>query len=264
MSDQADQTIAALRSGHDELAAVVSNMNPDDLARPSAASEWDISQVLSHLGSGAEIGLAALETALKGTAAPAADFNQTVWARWDAMTSSEHAENFLRADETLVERYEGLDDTTRAQLRIDLGFLPEPVDVATSAALRLSEFTYHAWDIQVMSDPAAVLAPAAVPLLLAPLGMLIGFIGHSDALDGSQVTLAVQTTEPDRSFGLDLRDGVTLVDAPAQSAGVLHAPAETWLRLIAGRLAPQHTPSALRLTSDAITLDDLRRVFPGF
>jgi uncharacterized protein (TIGR03083 family) len=264
MSDQTDQTIMALRTGHDELAALVGSMTPDDFTRPSAAAEWDIAQVLSHLGSGAEIGLATLEAALEGTGKPDPELAQTVWARWDAMTPGEQAEGFRHADEALVTRYESLDNTTRAQLRIDLGFLPEPVDVATAAVLRLSEFTYHTWDIQVMSDPAAVLAPTAVELLLDPLGMLIGFLGHSDALDGRGGTLAVQTAEPDRSFGLDLRDAVTLVDTPAQPAGVLHVPAEAWLRLAAGRLAPQHTPPTVLLASDTITLDDLRRVFPGF
>jgi uncharacterized protein (TIGR03083 family) len=264
MSDKADQTIAALRTGHDELAALVGNMTADDLAQPSAAVEWTISQVLSHLGSGAEIALAALEAALAGEANPGNEFNQSVWARWNAMTPGEHAEGFLRADEVLVQRFENLDDTVRAELRVDLGFLPAPVDVATVAALRLSEFTYHSWDIRVMSDPAAVLAPDAVEFLLDLLSMMIGFLGHADALDGRQATLSVQTTAPGRAFGLDLRDAVTLVDTPQQPAGVLDAPAESWLRLAAGRLAPQHTPSTVRLTSDTLTLDDLRRVFPGF
>jgi uncharacterized protein (TIGR03083 family) len=264
MSDRADRTITALRTGHDELATFVATMTPDDLTQPSAATEWTISQVLSHLGSGAEIMLASLETALQDTGSLGPEFNQSVWARWNAMAPHEHAENFRTANETLVTRYENLDQSTRELLRIDLGFLPQPVDVATTAVLRLSEFTYHTWDIRVMSDPAAVLAPAAVELLLDPLGMLIGFLGHPDTLDGRPVTLAVRTTEPDRSFGLDLDDTVTLVDTPAQPTGVLDTPAEAWLRLAAGRLAPQRTPPSMRLTSDTITLDDLRRVFPGF
>ncbi|MGH3684745.1 MAG: maleylpyruvate isomerase family mycothiol-dependent enzyme [Pseudonocardiaceae bacterium] len=264
MSDQANQTITALRTGHDEFAALVGGLTPDELTQPSAAAEWDVSQVLSHLGSGAEIGLATLEAALEGTGSPGPEFNQRVWARWNAMTPSEHAEGFLRADETLVKRYESLDDTTRAQLQVDLTFLPEPVDLATAAAMRLIEFTYHAWDIRVMSDPAAVLAPAAVELLLDPVGRFIGFLGHPDTLDGRPVTLTVQTTEPDRSFGLDLSDAVTVVDTAGQPSGVLTAPAEAWLRLVAGRLTPPHTPPTVVLTSDTLTLDDLRRVFPGY
>lgn len=265
MSDQANQTITALRTGHNELAELVSSMSPDDFAQPSGAASWDISQVLSHLGSGAEIALATVQAALEGTGNPGPEFNRTVWARWDAlMAPDERAAGFLRANEALVRLFETLDDTTRAQLVIDLGFLPEPVDVATTAGLRLSEFTYHTWDIKVAFDPAAVLAPAAAELLVDPLGVIIGFLGHGDALDGRHVSLAVRTTAPDRSFGLDVRHAVALVDTPQQPEGVLSAPGEAWLRLAAGRLAPLHTPPTVQLTSDAITLDDLRRIFPGY
>ena len=136
--------------------------------------------------------------------------------------------------------------------------------MATAAATRLSEFTYHTWDIQVMSDPAAVLAPSAVELLLDQIGIFMGFLAHPDALRGKQLTLAVQTTEPDRSFGLDLGETVTLRDTSAQPDGVLDIPAEAWLRLLTGRLQPQYTPPTTQLTSNTITLDDLRRVFHAF
>lgn len=265
MSDQVNQAITALRSGHNELTDLVSGMSADDLTRPSGAAEWDVSQVLSHLGSGAEIALATLEAALKGAGNPGPEFTRTVRARWDALRApTERAAGFLRANEALVQLFETLDDTTRAQLRIDLRFLPEPVDVATAAGLRLSEFTYHAWDITVAFDPAAVLAPAAAELLVDPLGVIIGFLGHADALKGRQVSLAVRTTAPDRSFGLAVHHTVALVDAPQQPDGVLSTPGEAWLRLAAGRLPPAHTPPTVHLTSDVITLADLRRVFPGF
>jgi uncharacterized protein (TIGR03083 family) len=265
MSDQANQAITALRSGHNELADLVSGMSLDDLTRPSGAAEWDISQVLSHLGSGAEIALATVGAALEGTGNPGLEFNRSVWARWDALRApTERAAGFLRANEAMVALFETLDDATRGQLRIDLRFLPEPVDVATAAELRLSEFTYHTWDITVAFDPAAVLAPAAAELLVDPLGVIIEFLGHADALKGRQVSLAVRTTAPDRSFGLDVRHTVALVEELQQPDGVLRAPGEAWLRLAAGRLAPAHTPPTVHLTSDVITLEDLRRVFPGF
>jgi hypothetical protein len=202
---------------------------------------------------------------VEGAGNPGLEFNRAVWARWDAITTpTERAAGFLRANEMLMQCFEALDDTTRAQLRIDLGFLPEPVDVAIAAGLRLSEFTYHTWDIKVAFDPAAVLAPAAVELLVDQLGAIIGFLGHAEALEGRQVSLAVQTTAPDRSFGLEVHQAVMLADASRQPDGVLSAPGEAWLRLAAGRLAPQHTPPTVQLTSEVITLDDLRRVFPGF
>jgi uncharacterized protein (TIGR03083 family) len=264
MSERADKTIKALRSGHDDLAALVRGFTANELAGPSGASEWDISQVLSHLGSGAEINLATLEGALNGTGSPGGEFNQGVWARWDAMSREDRAKGFLDASESLVRRYEGLDERTRETLRVDLGFLPEPVDLATAAGLRLNEFTMHTWDVKVVSDPAATLAPEATPLLFDWATMLIGFLGKATELDGWPATIAVNTTSPELSFGLDVGEKVALVDAPDSPDAVLTAPAEWWLRLLAGRHAPEHTPATVTLAHDTITLDDLRRLFPGF
>lgn len=265
MTDRADETIKALRSGHDDLARLVRGFAADDLARPSGASEWDISQVLSHLGSGAEIHLASLEGALDGSGNPGGDFNKGVWARWDAMSREDRADGFLKANESLVRRYEALDAQTRQDLRIDLGFLPAPVDVATAAGLRLGEFAHHTWDVKVVFDPAAALAPEATPVLLHQAGLLIGFLGKAAELDGRPVTIAVNTTSPERSLGLHVgEERVTLVDAPDDPDAVLTAPAEWWLRLVTGRHAPEHTPDNVRLTGGTITLDDLRRLFPGF
>jgi uncharacterized protein (TIGR03083 family) len=239
-------------------------MRPEELTGPSGANGWSVAQVLSHLGSGAEINLATLDAALGRGDAPDGDFNKRVWARWDAMTPTEQAEGFLRADEELVERYESLGAATRADLRLDLGFLPQPVDVATAAGFRLMEYALHAWDVKVGSDPRASVAPEAVPLLLDRLGMFFGFIARPDALAGRRGTLAVNLTDPDRSFGLDLGDVVTQTDAPERPDGVLRAPAEAWLRLATGRLSPEHTPASVTVDGGPVSLDDLRRLFPGY
>jgi uncharacterized protein (TIGR03083 family) len=264
MSERAVEIIKALRSGHDDLAALVRAFSSDDLARRSGAAEWDVSQVLSHLGSGAEIGLATLDGALDGTGNRGGEFNQGVWARWNAMSREERADRFLDANETLLRRYEGLDEGTREGIRIDLGFLPAPVDLATAGGLRLNEFTHHTWDVKVAFDPGATLAAEATPLLLDQAGMLIGFLGKAAELGGRSLTIGVNTTSPDRSFGLGVGERVALVDAPADPDAVLVAPAEWWLRLIAGRHAAERTPPTVKLTGDAVTLDDLRRLFPGY
>jgi uncharacterized protein (TIGR03083 family) len=264
MTDRADETIKALRSGHDNLATLVRDFTADDLARPSGASTWDVSQVLSHLGSGAEISLAALDGALDGNGNPGAEFNQGVWARWDAMSREERAEGFLNANETLTRRYEGLDDQTRESLRIDLGFLPAPVDLATVGGLRLTELAHHTWDVKVAFDPEATLAPEATPLLFDQSALLIGFLAKAAELDDRPVTIAVNTTSPERSFGLKVSETVTIIETPGSPDAVLTTPAEWWLRLAAGRHAQPHTPATVKLTGGTITLDDLRRVFPGF
>src|ERR1700761_9759013 len=95
----ADAIIAALRSGNDSLAGLVSGYSDEQLAGPPGAEEWDVSQVLSHLGSGAEIAQAGLQAALDGKPNPGMEFNQTVWARYDQAGRRERLDWFLAANE---------------------------------------------------------------------------------------------------------------------------------------------------------------------
>lgn len=259
----ADQIIAALRSGHDELATAIRSLAPDDLVRQSGASEWQVSQVLSHLGSGAEIHLAALNAAQGRESAPDGDFNRTVWARWDAMPPKEHADGFIEANQRLVEAYESLDETTRAQLRVHLGFLPAPVDIATAARIRLSEFALHQWDVAVTFDPQATVAPESVPPLLDLVAGMMAWLAKPEALGGRTATLALRLSDPDRAYGLQLGEQIAVTDLPERPDGELTAPAEAWLRLTTGRLKPPYTPGSVRLTGP-LDLDDLRKVFPGY
>ena len=264
MATDADRVISALHEGARELDDLVRDLTPDRLTGPSAAAEWDVSQVLSHLGSGAVIGLAALDAALDGKPNPGPDANRLVWAVWDAMTPSERAAGYLTANADLLARYEGLDAATRADLRIDLGFLPEPVDVAGAGRFRLNEFTLHSWDVRVVADPAATLRADAVPLLLDVAGFMFGWLAKPAALGGRDVALAVTLPDVDRTFGLLLGDGgCSLGEVPQRPDGTLTAPAEAWLRLVAGRLSPDRTPAAVEVTGD-LPLSTLRQVFPGF
>lgn len=264
MTDRAVQTIAALRSGHDYLAAVVHGLASADLTRLSGASGWDVSQVLSHLGAGAEISLAVLEGALNATGTPDQDFNKSVWVRWDAMSPVERAEGFVAANDALVRRYEGLDAQMRKELKVNLGFMPVAVDVATVAGVRLTEFAHHTWDVEVAFDHTAPLLSALTGLLMDQAGSFLDFLGKADALDTRPVRIAVHTTAPERTFGLEVGNAITLTDEPDHPDAVLSAPAEWWLRLTTGRHAPAHTPSEVSLAGASLTLDDLRRVFPGF
>jgi uncharacterized protein (TIGR03083 family) len=264
MTSKAERAIGALRTGYDTLAELIGGFQPDDLVRPSGgASEWKVADVLSHLGSGAEINLAALEGALDGTGLPPSDFNTTTWDRWNAMSPADQASNFLTANEKLIQRYEGLDDQQLTDLRIDLGYMPEPIDVASAASARLTEFALHSWDVRVTFDEAAEVAPEARDLLLDNIGPLLGWTGKADQLD-QPATLTIHTTAPDGTFGLSITDSVQLTETPAGDDGVLTVPAEFFLRLVTGRHTPNHTPEGVTLTSNTLTLDALRKVFPGF
>jgi len=268
MTTLADRTISVLRTTHDELAAFVRGLAADDLLRRSGASEWTVAQVLGHLGSGAEIGLATLRAAQAGQDAPGGDFNHSVWDRWNAKSPEEQAGDFLTADAEIVSAYQSLDAETRERLRIKPAFLPAPGDVALMAGMRLNEAALHAWDVGVAFDPSATVASDAAGVLTdlyaGPLDFMIGFMGRPDELDPRlATTLRVQTSDPERVLGLTLGETVGFSEAPEPADVVLSIPAEAWTRLLGGRLAPEHTPPSVTVTGDDITLDDLRRVFPG-
>ncbi|MEV6930523.1 maleylpyruvate isomerase family mycothiol-dependent enzyme [Dactylosporangium sp. NPDC051485] len=263
MSNRADLAIAALRTGHDNLSALVAGLTADQLTAPSAADEWDVSQVVSHLGSGAEINLEVVRASLEGRPAPEFEFNKGVWARWDGMTPQERQAAFPAANARLVEAYEAFTPEQRAEHRVDVGWMPEPVDVATSALLRLTEFGYHDWDVRASLDPSAVLAPEAAALLSDRVEGLFGWIAKPANLDGRTADLLVRLTDTGETLGLHLAEPVAITAAPGNPDGELSLTLEAWLRLAAGRLKPKYTPADVTV-SGPISLDDLRAVFPGY
>jgi uncharacterized protein (TIGR03083 family) len=256
----ADRTIAALLDHHDALSAVVPNLTDSQLTGPSGAAEWTVAQTLSHLGSGAEIALMTYQTAIEDKPEPGPDFNQSVWDRWNAMSPQDQANSFLEHDERLVETLEALTPDQRANAPIKLPFLPEPVNVATVAGMRLNEVAMHSWDVRVALDPAANLDEEAAAVLAEQLttGMsfMLGFIGKADQLSAPAVVDAGE-------FGLVIADNVSLTTSPQNVTASFEGPLESLIRLIGGRLTPAHTPETVRVSGE-VTLDDLRRVFPGF
>lgn len=138
--------------------------------------------------------------------------------------------------------------------------MPAPVSVAEAARMRLNEFALHAWDVRAAALPETTLAAEAVPMLLESLPPLLGWIARPD---GTKAVLAVEVSDPDVSYGLTLGDAVSLGDRPDNPDGVLRLPAESWLRLLSGRLGPQWTPASVSIDGP-VGLDKLRQIFPGY
>ncbi len=259
--------IAALRGAHEGLAGVVATLDDDRLATPSMCREWTVAQVLSHLGSGAEIGRSALVTATGGAPTIDAGGNEAVWARWNALSRAEMAAAFVAADRALVETYEGLDDDQLATVRVDLGFLPAPLDVAALAGMRLGEHALHSWDVTAAFDHDGEVAEGASALLIDRLPVMVALIGGfmpRETRPTPGATITVTTTEPERVFDLELGDEAVLRPSTgAPTAGELRIPAGALLRLTAGRLRPGW-PAADVAPTGGLTMDELRRAFPGY
>jgi uncharacterized protein (TIGR03083 family) len=262
MTSLIDRIIVALREGHTALAEFVPTLSDDQLAGPSGASQWTVAEVLGHLGSGAEIMLAGLHSALDGRAAPGPEFNGPVWDRWNAMSADEKRAGYVERSDVLVGAFDALDRQERDSLEIGVSYMPAPLPLATFAGLRLNETALHGWDIRVGVDSDAELdagsADLLAELLADQIGFMLAFIAKPDRID-RPVVLEIAGS----NLVISITDAVTLGKPAAPASATFTGPLASAIRLIAGRLGPDHTPRSLDVTGN-VTLAELREVFPGY
>jgi uncharacterized protein (TIGR03083 family) len=248
--------IAALRSAHDLLARLVDGIDPDAM---SYCSEWTIAQVLSHIGSGSEIGLEWLSAVLERREPLSQDEFPKIWNKWNARAAMEQVTDGVKASARLVEAYESASDSQLAGGRVLL-FGMMDVDGHGLALFRLPEHSVHTWDVAVALDPSARLLPDTVELLIDQLAGRLGWMAKPQ---GRAWSVTVETSEPSRTFTLTSGDAVSLAPGAADSPdGVLRLPAEAFIRLTFGRLDDANADGAE--TTGSVTLDELRATFPGF
>ena len=261
MDSLIDRVITALGEEHGSLVGLVTSLTDDQLVTPSGASEWTVAEVLGHLGSGAEITLAGLRSALDGQPAPQAEFNQPVWDRWNAMSASEKRAGYLEQSAALVSTFEALDRKQRDSLEIDVFYMPAPQPVATFAGLRLNESALHGWDVRVGLDSAAELHPSSAELLAElmsdQISFLLAYVGKSER-SNDPVVLEIAGS----NLAISIADTVTIGTPTEPATATFTGSLAAAIRLIEGRLGPDHTPPDLQVTGN-VTLAELRRTFPG-
>lgn len=255
-----DQVLAALNASHQRLVSELQNVDAEGVNGPSYDDDWTIAQVASHLGSGAEIFELFLSAGLTRSPAPGIDTLQPIWDVWNAKPPAQQADDAVRADAQMLTVTEALSDEERASWTLDL--FGGDKTLAELLRMRLSEHAIHTWDIAVALDATATVAGDAVERLVDTLPWIGGYAGKGAV---QPVRVLVITTGPDRRFGLELStDAATLAPAGEGDAGTtaeLHLPAEALVRLVYGRLDPDHTPEAVQ--AHGVELDVLRRSFPG-
>jgi uncharacterized protein (TIGR03083 family) len=253
-----DRVLSALRHSHDRLAAAVAGLGAEQLTGPSYASEWSIAQVLSHIGSGAEIMVGHLHAGQHGEPALGSEQAQPIWDRWDAKDPEQVARDAVSTDAEFLAAIDALSAAQRRDWRLSL-FGGERT-LSGLGRLRLAEHVLHTWDIVVMREPQAGLASDAAALVVDGLGLLVGYVGKPA---DQPPRVLVRTDDPQRRFLLAFdADGAQLTPAEPELTvdADLRLPAEAFIRLVYGRLDPGHTPA---VTTQHVDLDVLRRAFPG-
>jgi uncharacterized protein (TIGR03083 family) len=258
MSSDPRALISVLRNSHERLAGLVTPLTPDQLRAQSYDTEWTIAQVLSHLGSGAEIATLSLAAALGGRGQLDQGAFPAIWDTWNNRTPDMQAADSLTWDGEHISRLEQLTD---AELdSIGLEFFGRQMDAAGLVRMRLSEHAIHVWDVAVSLDPGASVAEDAILPIMQQITQLFQFVAKPA---GDSFRVRLRTTAPDGDYLLDVGESVTLSDwvDGSDTDGEITLPAEALLRLFYGRLDPEHTP---QYSAEGIELDRLRAVFPGF
>jgi uncharacterized protein (TIGR03083 family) len=197
--------IAALRTSQDRLKGLVEPLVPDRVGTPSMAAEWTVADVLSHLGSQAEIFEAILTAALADAPLPGPEAFPPIWDAWNAKGGEAQVADSLTANEAFVRQAEGLSEAELAGLRFPLFGMD--LDVAGFLQMRLSEHALHSWDVAAALDPAAVVSSDAVDLVIDTLPEMVKRVGKPQ---DEPFRARIITSGPDRDFVLAVDETVTL------------------------------------------------------
>jgi uncharacterized protein (TIGR03083 family) len=248
--------IQAIRGSHERFAALVSPLDEEAVQQRSYADEWSIADLASHLGSQAEIYGLFVDAGLSGQDGPDGEQFVPIWDRWNGRPPAAQVADSVRANEEFVRRIEGLSETERTGFMVSM--FGSDTDLAALIGSRFGEHAVHVWDVEVVLDPAAVIADDAVALLVDRLPGLAARAGKP--AEGGR-TVVIETVAPERRFVLTTGPEVDLTPDSGTGPADLRLPAESFVRLVYGRLDPDHTPADL---ADNEELASLRPVFTGF
>lgn len=248
--------LAALGSSVDRLADLVRPLDDSGIGQPAYPTEWTIADVMSHLGSGAAISRRRLQDTLDSTDTPD-DFNQRVWDEWNAKSPRAKTNDATVADAGLMSALEATSPDDRKRFKSAMG--PLELDWDTFVRLRLNEHLVHEWDIAVALDPTATLEADGTEVVVDNLELIARFTSRPQ---GDPRTISVRTSDPERRFVVTIEPNQVGFSAGSSNGEPdLSMPAESFIRLVYGRLDPDHTPPSV--AGKSAQLDQLRSVFPG-
>jgi uncharacterized protein (TIGR03083 family) len=248
----------ALRTSQRRLADSLVAIPVDEVDRPAYTRDWTVAQVASHLGSGAQTFLLFLAAGRDGTAAPGVEQFQPIWDRWNAKPPNEQVHDALEADAAFLDAVDALSGAQQQTWRLQM--FGTARDLPGLLRMRLAEHALHTWDIVVVLDRAAVLPADAAGLVVENLPMIVQYVAKPTA----PMTVRIETVDPELVVELALApegSRLNLTAAVEQGAPELRMPAEAFVRLLYGRLDPDHTPPSVHADPDL--LDALRATFPG-
>lgn len=249
--------LIALQTASDDLNSLVDGLSGDDLTRPSLAGDWTVAQVLSHLGSGAEICTELVHRGLAGDDhGPQRDELLPIWERWNVLSPAECREQWKRADRAHLDLLASISIEQENSLRVP--YFAGPMDLTTYLGYRLSEHALHGWDVAAAYDPTATVGQ--LDLVWERIDMIASRFHDSttrERLTPRQVSLSHDGRHDRLDIGEEIHLGSeTDLAAPT----TMTATTDVLTRLIYGRLRAK---DRIDITGPT-TREDLTQLFRGF
>ncbi len=238
-------------------------MDANGWVEQSYCTDWQIYQVVSHIGSGSRIGGLRLAAWVGGGPAVTRETMQQIWGHFDSLAPDQMLASYTQA----VGDYLAAESRTpdEAGLQEVDGFAGKRPLYAYQLA-RTWELACHSWDIYVSRDRSARLDPAAVSLLAANLQNINLPVDRerASALAGLN-PVAFHLTDSGGWYTLDVtaeRPRVARAESEGAAPLVIEGPDEEIVRFVSGRhFVPGARPKLKVSQGSAEDLAKLRRAF---
>jgi uncharacterized protein (TIGR03083 family) len=261
------QIVAAVRDEFETLDRYLGALAPGRWRGPTACTEWDLTKLVSHLGSGAVLMLRMVRSGLESTPPQTQEERQQVWGHFDSLAPEPLYREFQQANTDALTYLDQLPADQRER-RIP-SFLGE-VPTAVLLRARLAEISLHSWDARVALDPTARLLFGSVGPLV---DQTLTFMGRRSAeqaraeLAGTVFELDLEGRNRRRVALVIKQDGVSVAD-PGQSEAraTLWLTSEAFVRLGAGRfpLETAERNGEVAMDGDPQAAQKLNALFPGY
>jgi uncharacterized protein (TIGR03083 family) len=242
--------VTGLRESHERLSGLVNSLQAMDVTQPAYPSDWTIADTLSHLGSGAEITSLILRHARGDGMEPAQADYVEIWDRWNAKKPSDQAADSIAVDGVLVKEIEALDPESRPSFK------------AYGSEMALTDFLAMRLDEHVEAGlgKSAKIDAARLPHLL---GRLDKAAARSGIAQPEAWAMRIAVTEPSARFHVRFGDRTTLTVDEESGSPDLTVPAETFVRLVFGRVDSSELGGRWNGETEA-ALSRLHTMFRGY